>query len=149
MGDYAAPNDTGLPCCPEGSKNCIHTSWTLLEPMDKATFAKAMLEILLTYPQEGQAGIDKGGWKIVEGDLLETGKISLEFRCRLSLASFLLNCGSPFVDDVQISIVAPTKVELRSSSRIGSADFGVNRRRLLFLGQKARDLGWDVPEPNY
>jgi Protein of unknown function (DUF1499) len=144
-----ARDDNSLPCCPPGSMNCIRTSWTVTKGKDKAAIAKAMLEILQSYPQEGQAGVDKGGWKVVDGDLLKTGTASLEYQSGIGPFAFLFNFGKPFIDDLQIKIVAPNRVDIRSSSRIGKSDLGVNKKRLTFLGQKAKDLGWDVPEPNY
>jgi Protein of unknown function (DUF1499) len=144
----ATPADH-LPRCPPGSQSCIFTVWTPQKGNDSGAIADAILDILKSYPQEGQAGVDKGGWKIKEGDFAGTGKVSVEYRSGISLLAILLHCGKPFIDDLHIKIVTPDKIELRSSSRVGKADFGVNKKRLLFLGEKAKALGWDVPEPNY
>jgi len=40
-------------------------------------------------------------------------------------------------------------VEVRSASRIGESDLGVNRKRLLFLGSALDSKGWTVPDPKY
>ena len=144
----AASNDSLTPC-PPGSPNCILTAWTPPKGIDKSSVATAMVNILQSYPQEGQAGVDKGGWKITDGDLIETGTLSLEYQSGTGLLSILLNCGRPFVDDLEIKILNSNKVELRSSSRIGKSDFGVNKKRLLFLGERAKEIGWNVPEPTY
>jgi Protein of unknown function (DUF1499) len=139
-----------LPSCPPGSMNCIHTTWKVVPtPTSKDDVAEKMLNILQSYPQEGQEGVDKGGWKIVKGDLLTSGQTSLEYQSGVGPFAFLLNFGKPFIDDLEVKIIQPDKIELRSSSRIGKSDLGVNKKRLLFLGQKAKDLGWDVPEPTY
>lgn len=60
--------------------NCICTSWTIPKAKDKSTIASEMLEILQSYPQEGQSGIDKGGWKVASGDLQKSGEASLEYK---------------------------------------------------------------------
>ena len=144
----ATANDSLAPC-PSGSQNCILTTWTPSNENDKRSIATAMVKILQSYPQEGQNGIDKGGWKIAKGDLVENDSTSLEYQSGIGPLAFLLHFGKPFVDDLEIMITNSNKVQLRSSSRIGKSDFGVNRKRLLFLGEKAKELGWDVPEPKY
>jgi uncharacterized protein (DUF1499 family) len=40
-------------------------------------------------------------------------------------------------------------VEVKSSSRMGSSDLFVNRKRLEYLGNKLRERGWSVPPPKY
>jgi Protein of unknown function (DUF1499) len=147
--ESSSGDDNSLPCCPPGSMNCIRTAWTLPKGKDKSAISSAMLEILQSYPQEGQAGVDKGGWKIASGDLQKTGEASLEFKSGVGPFAVLFNFGKPFIDDLQIRIVTPNKVELRSSSRIGKSDLGVNKKRLEYLGEKAKALGWDVPDPSY
>lgn len=144
----ATVNDSLAPC-PPGSQNCILTTWTPPKGKDKRSIATAMVNILQSYPQEGQNGVDKGGWKIANGDLVKTGSVSLEYQSGIGPFAFLFNFGKPFIDDLEIKIMNSNKVQLRSSSRIGKSDLGVNQKRLIFLGQKAKELGWDVPEPKY
>ena len=144
----ASSNDSLTPC-PPGSQNCILTTWTPQKGKDKRSVATAMVKILQSYPQQGQAGVDKGGWKTTDGDLVKTGKMSLEYQSGIGPFAFLFNFGKPFIDDLEIKILSSNKVQLRSSSRIGKSDLGVNKKRLLFLGEQAKVLGWDVPEPEY
>jgi Protein of unknown function (DUF1499) len=144
-----ASSNESLSPCPPGSQNCIFTTWTPSKGKDKRSVATAMLKILQSYPQEGQAGVDKGGWKITDGDLVKTGTLSLEYQSGIGPFAFLFNFGKPFIDDLEIKILSSNKVQLRSSSRIGKSDLGVNKKRLLFLGEQAKELGWDVPDPEY
>jgi len=50
-----------------------------------------------------------------------------------------------FVDDLELS-VEDGFVGVRSSSRVGDSDFGVNAKRLNFLSAALRGKGWDAPE---
>jgi Protein of unknown function (DUF1499) len=145
----ATSSSDSLPSCPPGSQNCISTTWTPQKGSNKGAVAKAMMSVLQSYPQEGQAGVDKGGWTITSGDLVKTGNVSLEYKSGIGPFAFLFNGGKPFIDDLQIKILASNQVQLRSSSRIGQSDLGVNKKRLLFLGENAKALGWTVPEPRY
>ena len=54
----------------------------------------------------------------------------------------------PFIDDLKVEIT-DNGVEVRSSSRVGESDFGVNQKRLAYLGQGLAAAGWTVPEPKY
>ena len=88
-----AASNEGLTPCPSGSQNCILTTWTPPKGKDKRSVATAMVQILQSYPQGGQAGVDKGGWKITDGDLAKTGKLSLEYQSGVGPFAFLFNFG--------------------------------------------------------
>jgi hypothetical protein len=103
---------------------------------------------LNSYPQEGQADVDLGGWTLVENNLPSTGKARAEYSSGVGKFAKFFNGGQPFIDDLEVEIVGDT-IELRSASRLGDSDFDVNKKRLLFLGEKAKALGWTVPEPKY
>jgi Protein of unknown function (DUF1499) len=143
--DPAQPESATDPC-PRIYRNCIRTTWTA--PAGTMNVASSVLEILSSYPQAGQAGVDKGGWKIVGGDLEASGKTKLEYTSGTGMLAKLLNRGKPFIDDLLIE-VNKNVVEMRSSSRQGQTDFGVNKKRLKFLASKARALGWEAPDPKY
>ena len=51
-----------------------------------------------------------------------------------------------FIDDVEFAVVGDEKntVQVRSSSRLGYLDFGVNAKRLNYLSKKLREKGWDA-----
>jgi hypothetical protein len=128
------------------SKNCIRTTWKA--PLETKSVAGNMLEILNSYPQEGQSDIDKGGWTIASGDLITTGKTRVEYKSGSGIFSKILNGGKPFIDDLEIE-VSGNMIEIQSASRMGMSDFGVNQKRLQFLASKARGLGWEAPDPKY
>lgn len=135
-----------LTACPPKSNNCIRTAWTA--PDGTPNVAQSVQTILDSYPQEGQNKVDLGGWSIVENNLVSTGKARVEFKSGLGNFAKFLNGNKPFVDDLEIAIDGNT-VELRSASRVGDSDFGVNQKRLQFLAAKAQAMGFNTPEPRY
>lgn len=138
-----------LEACPAGSKNCIRTAWTPPKGTSKGDAAKTVKSVLASYPQEGQAGVDKGGWTWIKDNLSGSGAGSLEFKSGIGMFAKLANGGKPFIDDVALLIEKDGVVQVRSSSRIGQSDLGVNQKRLKFLAAKFKALGWQAPEPKY
>lgn len=138
----------------KGSSNAIRTTWTA--PSTVTTDQQAAADVQAAfeeYPQEGQAGIDKGGWQVAEGSL-ESGKFRAEFTSGSGIFAKLLNGGQGFKDDVLVEIQggndnAPFCAEVRSSSRMGKSDVGVNQKRLNFLVEQMREKGWEAPKPEY
>jgi uncharacterized protein (DUF1499 family) len=47
-----------------------------------------------------------------------------------------------------VAVQEDGKVEVRSSSRKGYDDMGVNKKRLQYM-QDTLPKGWDTPEPKY
>jgi len=109
--------------------------------------------VLNSYPQKGQAGVDCSGWRTVDDALgAHSGTIKLEFKSCVGPAALAINLGQPFVDDLKIELGKMgdgIAVEAKSSSRMGSSDLFVNRKRLQYLGGKLKDRGWSVPDPKY
>lgn len=134
--------------CPKGSNNCIRTSWTPPEGTSQADMAKSVKALLEAYPQEGQSDVDKGGWTIVSEDLAGSGKAAVEYRSGIGNFAKFLNGGKPFVDDLVLEI-KDGAVQVRSSSRVGDSDFKVNQKRLQFLADGLRSMGWEAPDPKY
>jgi uncharacterized protein (DUF1499 family) len=138
-----------ITACKPGSKNCIVTTWTA--PKGGTNNVKATLvKILNAYPQAGQANVDKGGYKIVSSSSNNSPIIKVEYTSGIGTFAKLFNGGQPFVDDL-IAVVDNKNgvVTIKSSSRIGQSDLGVNQKRLKFLGAQAKAMGWTVPEPKY
>lgn len=129
-----------IDACPPKSQNCIRTTWT---PPNKDA---NLLEILESYPQTGQNKADLGGWTLVENKLPASAK--LEYKSGIGNFAKFLNGGKPFVDDLVIE-KAGDVYEVRSSSRIGESDLGVNQKRLTYLAEALRAKGWTVPDPKY
>jgi hypothetical protein len=147
VGTSATQPANAINACPPRSNNCIRTTWTVPEGSTK-NIAQSMETILNCYPQEGQADVDLGGWTLVENNLQSTGKARAEYSSGVGKFAKFFNGGKPFIDDLEVEIVGD-KIELRSASRLGDSDFDVNKKRLSFLGEKAKALGWTVPETKY
>jgi uncharacterized protein (DUF1499 family) len=106
-----------------------------------------LTDILSLYPQTGQADVDKGGWTIVANT---ASNIAVEYESGIGNFAKFFNGGKPFVDDLVASIgTTGNTVTIKSASRVGDSDLGVNLKRLQYLGAVARDKGWTVPEPKY
>ncbi len=57
-----------------------------------------------------------------------------------------------YIDDVEfayipssLSSASSSVIQVRSSSRIGYLDYGVNAKRLNFIAQLLQKRGWDAP----
>ena len=61
-------------------------------------------------------------------------------------AAKFFNGGKPFVDDLEFSVDA-SSVSVRSSSRVGDSDFGVNGKRLSFIAAELAKSGWSAKGP--
>ena len=89
-----------------------------------------LLETIKAYPP-GQNGIDKGGFSIItaSADYLYVQFESLKWG---------------FIDDVEFA-VTDGEVQVRSSSRLGFLDLGVNAKRLNWISAELRAKGWTAP----
>lgn len=100
--------------------------------------AMADLEKVIKLYPPGQQDVDGGGFQIQNLD--EKGYVYVQFES--------LKRG--YIDDVEF-LVKPAngdsgEVLVRSASRLGYLDLGVNAKRLNWLSQKLRDLGWTAPK---
>lgn len=136
---------TDIAECPPRSQNCIRTTWTA--PTGTKDVTGTVLDLFKSYPMEGQNDIDKGGWTVAK-DGTDDGVIRFEYKSGIGNFAKFFNGGKPFVDDVAIQVTGNT-IDIRSASRIGDSDLGVNQKRLQFLVTKARDMGWEAPDPKY
>ena len=139
---------TGLRGC-DGKPNCFSTTGdtlltdriltgvdTLIAPWkppagDTASF-KTLVAVVKAYPP-GQGYIDGGGFKVVK-----------ETESYLYAQFESLKKG--YIDDVEFAMSADGTVMVRSASRVGQTDFGVNAKRLNFLASALRDKGWAIDE---
>lgn len=91
-----------------------------------------LFAVLKQYPP-GQAGVDGGGFRVVES----TGSYAyVQFES--------LKYG--FIDDVEFALADGDAVQVRSASRLGFLDFAVNAKRLNWISSRLRELGWAAPE---
>jgi len=118
-------------------QHCFSTSGdeshllTLWKPKQASSDAIGeLLETIKAYPP-GQGGIDKGGFSIIQA--------SAEY---LYVQFESLKHG--FIDDVEFA-VRDGEVQVRSSSRLGFLDLGVNAKRLNWISAALRAKGWTAP----
>ncbi|CAJ1966842.1 unnamed protein product [Cylindrotheca closterium] len=137
-----------LEACKKGSKNCIRTTWTPPASSSKAGTIASLKKALESYPKGGQDKVDLGGWELVE-DNFSSGKARLEYKSGVGNFANFFNGGKPFVDDLKLEIEDTGLVQVRSSSRVGDSDLGVNQKRLKYLGKTLQAAGWTIPEANY
>jgi hypothetical protein len=105
---------------------------------------------LNSYPQEGleDGKVDGGGYTLISDTLSSNGgSIVLEYRSSgKGTFAKLFNGGKPFVDDLVIesssSNDGKASFEFRSASRLGDSDFGVNGKRLAYIGGLLKEKGW-------
>lgn len=145
----AANPANALDACPKGSKNCLTTKWTPPSGTDSSAAASTLKKVIESYPQEGQNKVDLGGWTVVE-DAFAPGKVAgIEYTSGIGNFAKFFNGGKPFVDDLKLAIGEDGVVDVRSSSRIGESDLGVNQKRLSYIVESLRKEGWNAPDPNY
>ena len=138
----------GLRKC-DGKTNCFSTTGddllddriskgvdTLIKPWlppddDPAPF-KSLIEQVKAY-EPGQGFIDGGGFQVVK-----------ETDTYLYVQFEALKKG--YIDDLEFFINGDRKVQVRSASRVGSSDFGVNAKRLNYIASGLRESGWTIAE---
>lgn len=90
------------------------------------------LEAVLSEYQPGQGNVDGGGFKIITS---KPGYIYVQFE----------SLKNGYIDDVEFATVEGMNgIQVRSSSRLGFLDFGVNAKRLNYIADALRRKGWDA-----
>lgn len=54
------------------------------------------------------------------------------------------NGGKPFVDDLKLEVEDSGAVQVKSQSRVGDSDFGVNKKRIDYIAAALASKGWSV-----
>ena len=89
--------------------------------------------------EPGQNGVDGGGFDIVTYDP-KNGYMYVQFE----------SLKNGFIDDVEFAILGDDnkenniEVQVRSASRLGYLDYGVNAKRVNYIAKKLRERGWDA-----
>jgi Protein of unknown function (DUF1499) len=120
-----------IDACPKGSNNCILTTWTPPSGTSANDAASTLEKVIKSYPQEGQSKVDLGGYTVVEDSFGPGKTASLEYKSGIGNFAKFFNGGKPFVDDLKLEIGNDGVVNVRSSSRVGDSDLGVNQKRLV------------------
>ena len=122
------PSDGGLAPCPS-TPNCVHTG--LRHPAGTET-----LRLSAGWEGRPEAALDSIA-AVVEG-MTRTGVVTREGRyLHAEATSFFFR----FVDDVEILVRDDGEVVVRSASRVGRSDMGVNGRRVEELRARLREAG--------
>lgn len=135
-GCTAAPNcfSSSLPSSIDPSHSIPPFVWPAGQNQEQAF--QTLNEVIMAYPP-GQNGVDGGGFQVQKLDASKTGYMYVQFES--------LKRG--YIDDVEFAVVPGTgerTVQVRSSSRVGYLDFGVNAKRLNWIAQTLRSKGWDA-----
>ena len=152
---HAAGPDKGRATdkCRDGARNCIRTAWVPPAGKTKSDAIADIRSVVGSYPQQGQNGVDCNGWVFVDDKLDIDGMARIEYYSCIGPAAISMNLAKPFVDDVKLELVedgnGKFRFELRSKSRVGASDFGVNKKRVNYLAQTLRSKGWDAPKVMY
>ena len=148
--------------CKPKARNCIRTAWEAPPSSikNKEDAVNVIKNVLNSYPENGQNGVDCNGWSIVKDTDTTSSEIyiiALEYKSCIGPAALAINLAQPFIDDVILEFeerklendVMVLTVQVKSSSRMGSSDFNVNKKRIEYLGEKLRQQGWIVPNVRY
>mmetsp|Transcript_25038 Transcript_25038/g.27601 ORF Transcript_25038/g.27601 Transcript_25038/m.27601 type:complete len:242 (+) Transcript_25038:56-781(+) len=102
-------------------------SW---DPPKSSSAIKEVKKIIDTY-EVGQGGIDGGGYKVISE---EEGYLYVQFQ----------SYKSGYIDDVEFWYNS-NKVDIRSASRLGQSDLGVNGKRLEYIGRRLeKEYQWNL-----
>jgi Protein of unknown function (DUF1499) len=142
----ATPAVQALELCDPKANNCVRTTWTPPAGLSKADAIQGLRAALESYPQGGQSDIDGGGWTIAVDDLKGSGTARVEYKSsgKGNFAKFF-NGGKPFVDDLKLEVGDTGIVQVKSQSRVGDSDFGVNGKRVNYLAALLSAKGWNAP----
>lgn len=143
------PAANAIQACPPGSKNCVRQTWTPPSSTSSVDAISQLRSALNSYPQGGleDGKVDGGGYTIISDTLdSASGSIVMEYRSSgKGTFAKLFNGGKPFVDDLVIESPSSKDgkaFEFRSASRLGDSDFGVNGKRLGYIGGLLKEKGW-------
>jgi uncharacterized protein (DUF1499 family) len=149
--------DIPLSPCPGQplKKNCWSTEdkegrelarWVPPSTRSSATaILKDIEAVINSYPQEGQNGTDKGGWKLADRQMNAASGVTY-LRYEFKSGRF------GYIDDLEIRVAEDKKsggdgvveISVRTASREGGYDFGVNASRIDYIQAALQKKGWTV-----
>lgn len=145
---------TGLKHC-GGAPNCFCSTedpdddpdhyipaWVWPKDLDSSQAFQQLEDVIKSY-EPGQDGIDGGGFQIVKSDT-KTGYLYAQFEA--------LKNG--YIDDFEVAKINGARggdraVQVRSSSRVGYLDYGVNGKRVNYIAKQLRQKGWEAVGVDY
>ena len=120
----------------EDDPDHVIPAWLWPEGYDQEAAFKELEAVVNEY-SPGQGGIDGGGFAIQKSDPAK-GYLYAQFEA--------LKNG--YVDDLEFAVVSgmgDRAVQLRSSSRVGYLDYGVNAKRVNYIAKALKAKGWNAP----
>jgi uncharacterized protein (DUF1499 family) len=124
-------------------------AWTWPKALgdDQAKAFQELKEVIEAYTP-GQNGVDGGGFEIQTFDPTK-GYLYVQFQALkngyIDDVEFAVVDNDKLVGDREnVQLVGDRAVQVRSSSRVGYLDFGVNGKRLNFIAKALRTKGWDA-----
>lgn len=148
-GDNEEIIELGLRSC-DGNPNCFSTTgdyfledrqqygvdyliapWQPPKGEDPKQSFQNLVNVVKAY-EPGQGGIDGGGFGVVQ-------ETEVYLYCQFE------SLKKGFIDDVEFAL-GNNKILVRSASRLGFTDFGVNAVRLNYIAAKLRAKGWEISE---
>jgi uncharacterized protein (DUF1499 family) len=138
----AAPNCFSSTITLEDDPDHSIPAWVWPASLDQEKALDELKQVILAY-EPGQKGVDGGGFEIKTYDPVK-GYMYVQFE----------SLKNGYIDDVEFAVLPPSddgassgggasrEVQVRSSSRIGYLDFGVNAKRLNAIAKALRGKGW-------
>lgn len=111
-------------------------SWKWPSTMNEQQAFEELVSTLKAY-QPGQSNVDGGGFQLSTVDP-KAGYVYMQFE----------SLKNGYIDDVEFAVLQGA-LQVRSSSRLGYLDFGVNAKRLNFIASTLREKGWNAPGVDY
>jgi uncharacterized protein (DUF1499 family) len=108
--------------------------WTWPKDMSMSQAFEQLEQVVKAF-KPGQRNIDGGGFKIIKS---EPAYLYVQFE----------SLKNGYIDDAEFAYIkdkGDTAVQIRSSSRVGYLDYGVNAKRLNYIAQDLRAKGWTAP----
>ncbi len=102
---------------------------------DKQKAFAQLTEVINAY-EPGQSNVDGGGFKVITNDA-KNGYMYVQFE----------SLKNGYIDDLEMAYIdgmGERTIQVRSSSRLGYLDFGVNAKRLNYIAKALRTKGWDA-----
>jgi uncharacterized protein (DUF1499 family) len=129
----AAPNCFSSSLDVEEDPDHSIPEWKYPASYDQKQAFEELQTVIQAYPP-GQSGVDGGGFEIKTFDATK-GYIYVQFEA--------LKNG--YIDDFEAAMVNGDRaVQVRSSSRVGYLDYGVNAKRLNYIAKELRGKGWEA-----
>jgi len=131
----AAPNCFSSTDSLEEDPEHVIPSWKWPKSVATKKEAFEQLETVIKAYEPGQKNVDGGGFQIVTSDT-DKGYIYVQFE----------SLKNGYIDDFELAYMENEnrEVQVRSSSRVGYLDFGVNAKRINYVAKQLRGMGWDA-----